>query len=91
MIKLEMPDIKGLVAHVGREIHQRVANRTPVNTGTAQAGWELTLSDDNAQINNDVPYIGILEDGTSTHKAHNMVRTTMEEVPSIIENYLRNK
>jgi hypothetical protein len=90
MIKLEMPNIQGLVEHVGKEIQSRVSNRTPVRTGTARDGWDLTVSPATVRINNSVPYIGILENGTSTHKANNMVRTTMEEVPSIIENYLRN-
>lgn len=86
-----MPDIQGLIEHLGREIYIRVQSRTPVATGTAADGWELDIADGNVSINNDVPYIGILENGTSTHKAHNMVRTTMEEVPAIIDNYFRNK
>lgn len=90
MIKLTMPDINGLVEHLTKEVHLRVSRRTPVKSGAARDGWEVRIDGSSSVINNDVPYIGVLEEGNSTHKANNMVRTTMEEVPSIIEDYLRN-
>ena len=86
-MEFKLPNIQGLVEYVAKEVHQRVKDRTPVDTGTAQAGWQLSISGNEATINNDVSYIGYLEDGTSKMAGHNMVRTTLEEVPSIIANY----
>lgn len=79
-----LPDYKGLKAHVVREVFDRVRRRTPVDTGRAQAGWEV--SED--IISNDVEYIGHLENGTSKMRPFAMVKTTLEEVPSIIDDYL---
>ena len=55
-------------------VRQLKAN-TPVATGRAQKGWESRLtSADVAQIKNDVPYIGILNDGHSQQAPKKLIR-----------------
>lgn len=62
--------------------------RTPRDTGRAQEGWEANEN----EIYNNVPYIGFLEEGTSKMSPFYMVRTSLEELPDIIEKALeRNK
>jgi hypothetical protein len=38
---------------------------TPVDTGRARKGWDLQFEKDKAVLNNDVPYIGDLNNGHS--------------------------
>jgi hypothetical protein len=81
--KLDVSDLRQAVAN---EVMDRIVRRTPVDTGRAQNGWYLTpVSDDQISINNDVPYIGYLEEGTCKMTAFGMVRTTLEEVDDIIK------
>lgn len=89
-IKIEGPDLSGLVNHVTNEVFDRVVRRTPVRGGTARDGWtRTTTGDTTSEINNNVPYVGILEEGTSTQAPNGMVRVTLEEVPDIINKYLQ--
>ena len=46
------------------DLHAGLMRATPVDTGQARNGWQLTLGDD-AVIENAVPYIGRLNDGHS--------------------------
>lgn len=51
------------VQKVGREILDEIKSRTPVDTGTARAGWRKQASTTGFTIENNVPYIGILDKG----------------------------
>jgi hypothetical protein len=66
------------------QVFTGVRNRTPVDTGRARDGWEITAeiaaAGDVARIENAVPYIGWLEFGSPTVEAAAMVRTTLQEV-----------
>lgn len=86
MEPITLPDIEGLKAHVLKEVLDRVQRRTPVDTGRARDAWTL----DGNRVVNKTPYIGLLENGTTTMEPVGMVRTTLEEVPDIINDYLRN-
>jgi hypothetical protein len=79
-----VPDIAGLEDHIISEVWSRIRQRTPVDTGRARAGWEISGN----TITNEVPYVGFLEHGTDRMAPFGMVATTLEEVPSIIEDYL---
>lgn len=46
------------------DLHGGLMRSTPVDTGNARNGWQLTLGADPA-IENQVPYIGKLNDGHS--------------------------
>lgn len=90
MIEIKGPNIEGLVSYVSEEILDRVQRRTPVKSGRARDGWELVqTSETEITINNNVPYIGLLEEGNSTQAPNGMVRVTLEEVPDIISKYLQ--
>ena len=90
MIEIKGPNIEGLVSYVSKEILDRVQLRTPVKSGRARDGWELVqTSETEITINNNVPYIGLLEEGNSTQAPNGMVRVTLEEVPDIISKYLQ--
>ena len=83
--EIKLPDFDGLRAHLISELHRRISQRTPVDTGRARAGWEIT----EVGIRNDVPYIGFLEEGTTNMRPFGMVKTSLQEIPSIIKDYLK--
>lgn len=85
VIDIKLPDFGVLIEEVTTEIKERIKDRTPVRTGRAQTGWESTPG----RVWNDVPYIGYLEEGTSKMSPFHMVRTTLEELPEIVENALK--
>jgi len=51
------------VQKIGRELLDEIKTRTPVDTGTARAGWRKTASTTGFTIENNVPYIGVLDRG----------------------------
>ena len=79
-----------LMGKVGQEMVSRIERRTPVDTGHAKDNWELSnVSKDGFEISNAVEYVPYLEEGTSTHKPHHMVRLTMEESQQIVDACLK--
>lgn len=85
-IKFTLPDFNAIVREVAVEVKTRVEMRTPVDTGYAQANWELNEGTSSFSIENRTPYIGYLENGTSKMAPVYMVRTTMSEIPEIVAN-----
>lgn len=73
MLKIEFVDqdlnsrlrktIDRQVQKIGNEILLEIRSRTPVDTGTARAGWRKQASTTGFTIENNVPYIGILDKG----------------------------
>lgn len=61
------------------QIRDRAAARTPVKTGRARAGWVVVPGPDGPRVENEVPYIGELEDGTAHHTGHHMLAIAIEE------------
>lgn len=57
----------------------KIVQRTPVATGRAQAGWQLSFNENGALITNAVPYIWALEYGSSQQAPLGMVRVTLAE------------
>lgn len=51
------------VQKFGRELLDEIRTRTPVDTGTARAGWRKQASTTGFILENRVPYIGILDRG----------------------------
>jgi hypothetical protein len=51
------------VQKIGRELLDEIKTRTPVDTGTAKAGWRKQASTTGFVLENNVPYIGILDRG----------------------------
>jgi len=76
---------------------QRVIDRTPVDTGRAQAGWNegvgLEVDEGEAtqiSVTNDVEYINFLEFGTSRMQATAMVRSGMSQTLSDVSSIVLN-
>lgn len=90
MKDLELTDWDKVVNEVRNEVYDRIVRRTPVDTGTARDGWVLAQEGSVATINNDVPYIDELEEGSSKQAPNGMVRITLEEVPDILDTVLKN-
>lgn len=76
-----VPDFDQIVSELSQELLEKIKDRTPVDTGKAQAGWKL---DDNV-IYNDVEYIEYLENGTPKMAPVGMVRLALEEADDILQ------
>jgi hypothetical protein len=50
---------------IANDIFRGVKDTTPVDTGTAKRGWRLLTKSKNYEIVNNVPYIGVLDQGRS--------------------------
>ena len=65
------------------DLYQGIRADTPVDTGTAQAGWTNQLPralGNTGQIENLVPYVGWLEFGSDTTAPTAMVRNNIKRV-----------
>lgn len=88
MIKL--PNWDKVIQEVGQQVFERVQRRTPVRSGRARDGWEIANTDSGVVINNNVPYIGVLDEGTSAQAPQGFTRITFEEIPDILKTALEN-
>lgn len=50
---------------IANDIFRGVKDKTPVDTGRAKRGWRLLNKGRNIEILNNVPYIGVLDQGRS--------------------------
>jgi hypothetical protein len=55
--------LRSEVQRLGNEVYQEIKQRTPVDTGTAKAGWRKKDSTNSFTISNNVPYIEVLDKG----------------------------
>lgn len=81
---IDLPDFDKLIDYVSHELCNRIAIRTPVATGRAQAGWHV----EGHAIVNEVDYVQFLEYGHSNQAPNGMVRVSLEEAPEIIDDFL---
>ena len=64
--------LERVVSQIGTEIRASLKNKTPVRTGRAQQGWsKRTKRGQDVAIQNRVPYVPFLEEGTSRMRAAN--------------------
>lgn len=56
-------ELRSVVKQLADDVYTEVKKRTPVDTGTARAGWRKNVKGDNFTVSNDVPYIGVLDKG----------------------------
>lgn len=83
IITVEMTNImKG----IQDEVLSKIKDRTPVSTGTLNSSWILN----NNIISNDTPYAGYVEEGTYKMPGAHMVQQTIAELPTIINNQLKD-
>lgn len=62
---------KALVKALATDLTRELQQKTPVRTGTAQAGWQAKTGNKDFVIENKVPYSGYLESGTSKMRPAN--------------------
>lgn len=60
-------------------------SRTPVDTGRATAGWEMSMTGSgNIRITNNVPYVKYLQDGSSKQAPRGFVNQSLEAGRQVI-------
>jgi hypothetical protein len=75
-----------LVNRLALNIHKRIKELTPVDTGQAQAGWLIEAEPGGSYlISNNIEYISCLENGSSHQAPHGMVRVVMAEAQLQVE------
>ena len=77
--------VQKVISKSANEFANRVIERTPVDTGRAKSGWELSLTEAEATLRNQVAYIRALEYGHSQQAPQGMVRVTIAEWPQIVK------
>lgn len=55
--------VRSEVQRLGQAVFTEIKQRTPVDTGTAKAGWKNRTTQQGFEITNQVPYIGVLDKG----------------------------
>ena len=55
--------VRSEVQLLANDIYTEVRKNTPVDTGTARAGWKKNVGATRFSIDNNVPYIGVLDQG----------------------------
>jgi hypothetical protein len=68
-----------------QEFLTRLRDRTPVDTGRLQAGWELEVKGGEFEVRNPVEYAGYVEYGTEHMAPRAMLATTLLEVDQIAD------
>jgi len=56
-------EIRSEVKRLADTVYSEVKKRTPVDTGTAKAGWNKSVGKTDFTISNAVPYIEVLDKG----------------------------
>jgi len=56
-------DLRSEVKRLADEVFTEVTKRTPVDTGTAKAGWRKNVKATEFTVSNTVPYIDVLDKG----------------------------
>lgn len=68
-----------------RDLQDQVVKTTPIRTGTAKRGWRRVAEfkfngQTQTVIRNDVPYIGVLDKGTSKQAPNGIVEPSVAEI-----------
>lgn len=61
-----------------QEAFDDIVSRTPVDTGTCAAGWDIRFSSGECTITNDVEYTSYLEEGHSKQAPSGFVERTLD-------------
>lgn len=65
------------------EFLDRVEDRTPVDTGKLQNGWDIGTSGKTTIVGNDVDYASYVENGTEHMRGAHMLKITVAERQAI--------
>jgi len=71
---------KKLLEKISTDVLVTVKKYTPIKLGTARQGWRMMRSSKGNSIINRVPYIGRLEEGSSTQAPNGMIEPTIKEI-----------
>lgn len=56
-------ELRSAVKSLANDVYREVKKTTPVDTGRARRGWTKDVKDNGFTIENQVPYIGVLDKG----------------------------
>ena len=68
----------GVAKKTGLGFHAGVKRRTPVDTGRARSGWDIDLTGSGAIVQNEVPYVGRLNRGSSTQAPAGFIEAELD-------------
>lgn len=71
---------KKLITQISMDVLATVKKYTPIKEGRARQGWRMARSSKGNSIVNRVPYIGRLEEGSSTQAPNGMIEPTIKEI-----------
>lgn len=74
--------LRSEVKRLADDLFKEIKQRTPVKTGTAKAGWTKQVSGNKFTIENQVPYIGVLDKGR--HMTNNGMRGSKQAPKGIV-------
>ena len=74
--------LRSEVKRLADTLYAEIKQRTPVKTGHAKAGWTKQVQADNFSIENQVPYIGVLDKGR--HMTPNGMRGSKQAPKGIV-------
>jgi hypothetical protein len=68
--------LNNLVKEIVEDVNTTIVSLTPVKSGNARRGWKKTAN----SVENDVPYIGRLEAGSSRQAPRGMIMPTLTQI-----------
>ena len=71
---------KKLIETITKDVLVTVKKFTPIQEGRARQGWKITRGSRGNSVVNRVPYIGKLEQGSSTQAPDGMIKPTIEQI-----------
>jgi hypothetical protein len=71
---------KKLIETITKDVLVTVKKFTPYQEGRARQGWRITRGSRGNSVVNRVPYIGKLEQGSSTQAPNGMIEPTIKEI-----------
>ena len=81
-------DLRDILEGVSQKVLDGVIARTPVKSGKLKKGWYIDDSNqEEIQVNNDVPYAGIVENGSAHQPPVGMMATTILGLDSFLSEY----
>jgi len=82
-------DLERFKVEFTNEFVARVKQKTPVDTGKLQNGWEGSIKHDAIEVTNSVEYASYVEFGTEKERPVGMLRTTELEAQQITDEAMK--
>jgi len=83
---------EGMGEAVTKELFELIVKTSPVDEGDYRDGWRMEVDQDVGLIyNTDLPIekLRVLEEGSSNQAPRGVVRPAVQQLPDIIEDYVR--